>query len=119
MRSEEVAMKERSVAGVIILTIFTFGIYALIWHVKTKNEMNQAGAGIPTAWLLLVPFVSIYWIWKWCGGIEYISRERMTAPVAFLVHAFLPLIGMAILQDTMNRAVRTGVPHQLPMARIA
>ena len=112
-------MKERSVPGVIILAFLTFGIYALVWHVKTKNEMVEAGADIPTAWLLLVPFAGIYWMWKWCGGIEYISRERMTAPVAFLLHALLPIIGMAILQDTMNRAVRTGIPHQLPVARIA
>lgn len=112
-------MKERSVAGVIILSLFTFGIYALIWHVKTKNEMVNAGADIPTAWLLIVPIANLYWIWKWCGGIELISREKMTAPVAFLLHALLPLIGMAILQDTMNRAVRQGLPNQLPMARIA
>lgn len=100
-------------------SLVTFGIYALIWHVKTKNEMNNCGADIPTAFLIIVPIANLYWIWKWCGGIEYISKEKMTAPVAFLLHAFLPLIGMAILQDTMNRAVRTGVPRQLPMARIA
>jgi uncharacterized protein DUF4234 len=112
-------MKQRSVAGVIILSIFTFGIYPIAWHVMTKNEMNEAGADIPTAWMLLIPFVNIYWLWKWCGGIEHITREKMTAPVAFLLHVLLPLIGMAILQDTMNQAVRRGLPGALPQARIA
>jgi hypothetical protein len=112
-------MKQRSVAGVIILSLVTFGIYALIWHVKTKNEMNDAGADIPSALLLIVPFANIYWIWKWCTGIEHITHEKMTAPVAFLLHVMLPLIGMAILQDTMNKAVMRGLPSQLPQARIA
>lgn len=114
-------MNKRSVAGVIILTFVTFGIYALIWHVKTKNEMNRCGADIPTAFLLIIPFANIYWIWKWCTGIEYITKEKMTAPVAFLLHAFLPLIGMAIIQDSMNKAVDRGLPGQaqLPVARVA
>ena len=112
-------MKKRSVIGVLVLTFFTFGIYALIWHVKTKNEMNSCGAGIPTAWLLLVPFANIYWIWKWCSGIEHITGEKMSAPVAFLLQVFLPMIGMMILQDTMNKAIDRGLPGQLPMARVA
>ena len=112
-------MKQRSVGGVIILSLVTFGIYALIWHVKTKNEMNACGAEIPTAWLLIVPIANIYWIWKWCTGIEHITKEKMTAPVALLLHVMLPLIGMAILQDTMNQAVRRGLPGALPQARIA
>ena len=59
-------MKTRSVAGVIILSIVTLGIYPIIWHVRTKNEMNATGADIPTAWLLIVPIANIYWLWKWC-----------------------------------------------------
>ncbi|HEY6033615.1 MAG TPA: DUF4234 domain-containing protein [Kofleriaceae bacterium] len=112
-------MKQRSVAGVIILSLVTFGIYPIIWHVKTKTEMVEAGADIPTAWLLIVPVANIYWLWKWCGGIEHITKEKMTAPVAFLLHVMLPLIGMAILQDTMNKAVMRGLPGALPQARIA
>jgi len=119
-------MKKRSVAAVLILTLITFGLYALIWHVKTKNEMNSWGAGIPTAWLILVPFVNLYWIWKWCSGIEYVTEDnrrntRMSAPVAFLLQIMLPGIGMLILQDALNKAVDHGPPagHQLPVARIA
>ncbi|MEO8549034.1 MAG: DUF4234 domain-containing protein [Kofleriaceae bacterium] len=112
-------MKTRSVAGVIILSIVTCGIYAIIWHVKTKNEMNETGADIPTALLLVIPIANLYWVWMWCTGIEHITKEKMTAPVAFLLHVMLPLIGMAILQDTMNKAVMRGLPSALPQARIA
>jgi uncharacterized protein DUF4234 len=112
-------MKKRSVAAVILLSIVTLGIYTLVWHVKTKNEMVSHGADIPTAWLLIVPIANLYWVWKWCGGIEHITREKMTAPVAFLLHVLIPLIGMAILQDTMNKAIDRGLPGALPVARVA
>jgi hypothetical protein len=112
-------MHKRSVLVVVFLAAMTFGLYGLIWHVKTKEEMVAHGADIPTAWLLIVPIANLYWIWKWCGGIEYISRERMTAPVAFLLHMLIPLVGMAILQDTMNKAIDRGLPNALPEARVA
>ena len=35
-------MTQRSPALVVVLTIITFGIYALVWYVTTKNEMNTA-----------------------------------------------------------------------------
>jgi hypothetical protein len=112
-------MKKRSIVAVLLLAMFTFGIYPLIWHVNTKSEMVSAGADIPTAWLLIVPIANLYWIWKWCGGIEHVSRGKMSAPVAFLVHLCLPVLGMAILQDTLNKAVDAGTPAQIPQARIA
>ncbi len=53
-------MKNRSPIAVFLLPMFTFGIYGLVWLVKTKNEMNSLGAKIPTAWLLIIPFVNLY-----------------------------------------------------------
>jgi Domain of unknown function (DUF4234) len=111
-------MQTRSVAGVIILTIVTFGIYALIWHVKTKNEMVEQGADIPTAWLLIVPIANIYWYWKWCGGVDYVTGGKMNQAVAFLLSLLLGLIGMAVVQDSLNSAIKRGLA-QLPRARIA
>ena len=110
-------MKQRSVVIVMLLLLFTCGIYMLIWHVKTKREMNECGADIPTAWWLLVPFANIWWIYRWCGGVEHVTREKMNQPVAFILHACLPLIGYAIIQDAFNKAVRAGVPAALPAAR--
>lgn len=42
-------MKYRSIAAPPLLPLITFGIYALAWSVKTKNEMNKSGTFIPTA----------------------------------------------------------------------
>jgi hypothetical protein len=112
-------MQKRSVVAVIVLTLVTFGIYGLIWHVKTKNEMVDQGADIPTAWLLLIPIANIYWYWKWCGGVDHVTGGKMSQPVTFLLSVLLSLIGMAIIQDALNQAIDRGLPGRLPQARIA
>ena len=114
-------MHKRSVVGVIVLTFITFGIYAIVWHVKTKDEMVRQGADIPTAWLLIVPIASIYWYWKWCGGVESVTRGKMSQAVTLLLSLLLPGIGMAIIQDAFNKASDSGLAQQpnLPQARIA
>jgi len=111
-------MNKRSVAAVVILTCITFGIYAIVWYVKTKDEMVKQGADIPTAWLMIVPIASIYWMWKWAGGVEYVSKGKSGQAVNFILVFMLGLIGMAIMQSTLNKAIDAG-PAELPMARIA
>ena len=47
-------MKRRSPIAVLLLGVFTAGIYMLFWLVKTKGEMNSKGEKIPTAWIWLI-----------------------------------------------------------------
>ncbi|HEX2689391.1 MAG TPA: DUF4234 domain-containing protein [Kofleriaceae bacterium] len=110
-------MTKRSVVAVILLTLITFGIYHLYWFVKTKDEMVEQGANIPTGWLLIVPIASIYWMWKWSEGVELVTRGKMSAGVSFLLIFLLPLIGTAILQSTFNNTPEQR--GQLPHARVA
>jgi hypothetical protein len=88
---------------VIILSIITFGIYALIWYVSTKDQLNANGAKIPTAWLLIVPILDIYWLWKFCEGLDFVTNKRVEGVISFLLLAFLGVIGMAIIQDSINK----------------
>ncbi len=115
-------MPERSVAFVIVVGLITCGIYSLIWFVKTKREMVAMGADIPTAWLLIVPFANIYWMWKWSGGVELVTeplpRGRMTQPIAFLLILVLDIIGIAIIQDAFNKAIHTRRGPDLPVAQV-
>jgi len=104
---------------VVVLTILTLGVYALIWNVKTKREMVSRGADIPTCWLLFLPIGNVFWLWKWSGGIEKVTGAKMTTGTAFLLSLFLPLVSMAIIQDALNKAIDQVLPHQLPEARIA
>ena len=107
-------MQRRSVAMVFVLTLITFGIYGLIWMVKTKNEMNAQGANIPTAWLLIVPVVQYWWMWKYAGGVEHVTRGKTSQVIAFILMFILGVIGMAIIQDAFNKVADQG---QLPNAR--
>jgi hypothetical protein len=49
-------MKKRKLLGIVGLSIITLGIYALVWLVKIKKELNSKNKiHIPTIWLLFVP----------------------------------------------------------------
>ncbi len=105
-------MTRRSILVVILLTFLTFGLYSLYWLASTKNEMNRQGAQIPTAWLMIIPIVSLYWIWKYCEGVEQVSDRQMSGIVAFLLFFFLGAIGIAIVQTQFNKIPQRDV--QLP-----
>lgn len=74
-----------------------------MWEVRTKSEMNAKGAQIPTAWLIIIPLVNYYWLWKFSEGVETVTSNKMSAVVAFLLLFFLGVIGMAIVQDKLNQ----------------
>jgi hypothetical protein len=65
--------------------------------------MRSKGAAIPTAWLILIPFVNLYWLVKWCGGVGKVTNNSFSGIAAFLVIFFLGPIGMAIIQSSFNR----------------
>lgn len=96
-------MRNRSLGKMILLYIVTFGIYSLYWSVSTKNEMNKLGANVPTAWLLIVPFVSIYWLWKYSEAVEQTTHSKISTPLAFVIEAFVGPIGDLVIQSEFNK----------------
>jgi hypothetical protein len=106
-------MTRRSPILVLILPLITLGIYAIVWYVVTKREMNRLGAGVPTAWLIIIPLINIYWMWKFSEGVGHVTKERMNGPVAFLLLFFLSFIGMAVVQSSLN-SVRRKVRRKRP-----
>jgi hypothetical protein len=95
-------MLNRSPIMVFIYTVITCGIYAIVWQVKTKDEMVSLGATIPTAWLLLVPFANLYWLWLYCVGVEKVTGGKTSSAVALLLLFLLGPIGMAVIQNSFN-----------------
>ncbi len=108
-------MKNRSVASVVVFSLITFGIYLIFWLRNNRREMVALGADIPTTWLMIVPIANIYYMWKWCGGVEKVTNGKQTQTIAFILLYVLNIIGVAIIQDSLNKAV----PSQLPQARVA
>jgi hypothetical protein len=99
-------MKRRSPAAPLLLPIVTFGIYSLVWMVKTKNEMNPTVDAIPTAWLLIVPIANIWWEWKYAVGVEQYTDNGMSRHAAFWLLLLLGPIGAAIVQNAFNNVRR-------------
>lgn len=96
-------MKNRGPAAIIALTIVTIGIYGIYWMVSTKNEMNRLGAKIPTAWLIIIPFVNIWWLWKYSEGVEKVTNAKMSGVMAFVLLWLISIIGMVIVQLEFNK----------------
>lgn len=86
-------MKQRNVFTVILLPYVTLGIYSLYWYVSTKNELNRRGEKIPTAWLIIVPIVNLWWIWKYSEAVESQFGEKLSAPINMLLLLLLGNIG--------------------------
>ncbi|HET6612200.1 MAG TPA: DUF4234 domain-containing protein [Kofleriaceae bacterium] len=111
-------MRTRSAPLVFLFGLITFGIYTLYWMVSTKNELNQRGAAIPTAWLLIVPIANIWWMWKYGEGAERATGGKVSGAVAFLLLFLLGTIGMAVVQSMYNSLPAAG-QAQMPQARVA
>jgi hypothetical protein len=109
-------MKVRSAAAPLLLPLVTFGVYGLVWLVKTKNEMNRAGASVPTAWLLLLPIASLIWFWKYAVAVEGVARSGMSRHAAFWLLLLLGQIGSAIVQSSFNSAVQVRVARPQVLA---
>lgn len=103
-------MKKRNPAAVLLLPFVTFGIYNLVWFVKTKNEMNKLGAEIPTAWLIIIPFVNIYWMYKYSVGVDHVTGGKMSAVLAFILLWILGPIGSCIVQVDFNKVADGATP---------
>lgn len=109
-------MKKRSPIAVVLLSIVTLGIYSIYLLVKTKYEMNRMGAEIPTALLMIVPIVSIWWLWKYSQGVEKVTNEQMSGVLAFILVWLLGFIGQAIVQDSFNKVAESPAGPVAPTA---
>ncbi len=96
-------VKERNVVLVYLFSIITLGIYGIYWIISTKNEFNKLGAEIPTAFLLIVPIVNIYWVYKYCEGYSNHVRKDNNAILWFVVYIFAGFLIPAFVQIELNK----------------
>jgi len=96
-------MTQRNPILVFLLPAITFGIYGLVWLIKSKEEMNGQGAEIPTGWLLIVPIANLWWIWKFSEGVGKVTRGDTGGGLALVLLLLLGNIGMAVIQSSLNK----------------
>ncbi|HZP55580.1 MAG TPA: DUF4234 domain-containing protein, partial [Candidatus Saccharimonadales bacterium] len=88
--------------AVFFFSLITLGIYSIVWEVKTKGELTKLGAEIPTSWLIIVPFANLYWLWKYCQGVDKVSNGKISTVLSLVLLVALGFVGMAILQSMYN-----------------
>ncbi|MFP4567489.1 MAG: DUF4234 domain-containing protein [Candidatus Woesearchaeota archaeon] len=95
-------VKKRNILLVYLYTFITFGIYGIYWYVSTKTEMNGLGANIPTAWLLIIPFVNIYWLYKYSEAFSKFVKKDDNTVLWFVLFLFISIITPGIVQSELN-----------------
>lgn len=94
-------MEKRSPIVVLLLGVITCGIYALVWYASTRGELVRKGADIPTTWLFIVPFVGLWYLWKYAVGSARVAGKYSDA-VVFVLLLLLGPIGQAVVQASYN-----------------
>ena len=110
-------VEKRNVATAIILTIFTCGIYGIIWFIKLTDEINyisnntnDTSGGM--AFLLTLVTCGIYgWIWYYKMGEKLdqtAMNRRMPSQSRSILYIVLGLFGLgivayALMQDSLNK----------------
>jgi len=97
--------KERNILFVYILIFLTLGIYFLYWMYKTKNELNELGANIPSFILYFIPIVNIYWLYRYTKGWVYVTKKE-DAIVYFILFYFLNIFMPYLVQKSLNEIAR-------------
>lgn len=104
-------MKKRDVAVVLILSIFTCGIYSIYWFYVTANDLNREDTdGQPLENYILCILLSIitcgifgiYWFYKFFKKVDAVTGNDEWV-VSFLLSVLLTgLIGCVIAQNSIN-----------------
>jgi hypothetical protein len=101
-------IKYRSPVAVILLSIVTFGIYAIVWVFKTTREINSLGATIPTPWLIFIPLVNIYFAYKYSEGFSIYAKKDNSPVLRFLLYAVISPVAMILVQIELNKFAAPG-----------
>ena len=103
MSAEVSKIRPRNPVVCILLCIVTFGLYGIYWAVKTKDEINSLGARIPTAWLMIVPIVNLYFIYKYAEGFAiYVKKDNNTI-LWFLLYIVIAPVAAILVQLELNK----------------
>jgi hypothetical protein len=98
------ALKRRSPFAVFLLPIITLGIYQLVWYAKTRGELKESGASIPTTWCIIVPILGFVWLYWLAAAIKTVTGKQSSVGT-FVLLLLLGSIGNAIVQSGINKTL--------------
>ncbi len=98
-------IQQRNLLTIALLLLITFGFYFLYWLYKTKEEINKLGGTIPTFLFVFIPFLNIYFFYRYAQDfITYVYQKEDTPLVIFffLLLLFVPFVAPFIIQNELN-----------------
>jgi len=100
-------MKKRDMLTMILLYLFTFGIYPLIWYIKFQIELKEKtgeGFGGLAHFLVTIVTFGIYGIyWQYAAGKRLAQQGAEDRSVIYLVLGiFFPILNPFLMQDQAN-----------------
>ena len=74
-------IQQRNLLTMAFLLLITLGFYFFYWLYKTKEEINDLGGTIPTLWFVIIPFINIYFFYRYAQDFHkiYTSKRRYPA----------------------------------------
>jgi hypothetical protein len=101
-------IKKRNVWVVILLSLFTFGIYFIIWTVQTTKELRGNTKSAPNPlilFLILIPVVNFfaifYYFWKYCKAINELTGFNNI--LLFILYLVFTPVAMFLIQSELNK----------------
>lgn len=100
-------MQKRSIGMMVVLFLFTFGIYPIYWIIKfqmeLKDKTNEGFGGLAHFLMLLITF-GIYGIyWQYAAGKRLAKQGAEDRSVLYLILAFVfPFINPFLMQMQAN-----------------
>jgi len=99
-------IQKRNLLVVYLLGFITLGIYFLYWYYATKEEMNEMGADIPTAILLIIPIANLYFLYKYCEAFATKIKKDNNTILWFLLAMFVGVVIPAVVQSELNKLAK-------------
>lgn len=99
-------IKHRSILGITLLTIITFGFYQIYWYFITKTEMNVVnGKAVKVPFFLwfFIPIINIWWFWRFAKAIEKITKDNVGRWSAFLAPLVFNIISVLLVSFIFAR----------------
>jgi hypothetical protein len=101
------AVKNRNPVFVVAASLITLGIYALYWFYQTTRELGEVNKSdtSPVVWTiaLFIPFVNLYFIWKYSGEAEKMMKKKHSQLVLFLAWLVFFPISQYLTQQELNK----------------
>ena len=97
----------------ILLSLFTCGIWPLIWIYRTTKFLNKApyaeqhNPGSKLLLCMFVPFYQIYWYYKQGQRIDDFAKHKKLnssdmATLCLILGIFIPIVANILMQDRIN-----------------